>query len=178
MVVSMKTSTPTLLPERPPLPSLAPDAGLIEASDDGGHVLAEITDIADARDRLAGRLVVALAQAQAEDLAVTATRVSLQVWVEQVCRVTAADARRLLGDVEVLASMPAVLGGLRDGRLSWSQVQQVCAAARTVPVAGRGELDGLIVGMLDEYRAYGPDELVGVADRGGSRRGSSRSSGL
>ena len=157
----METSTATTLPERPPLPDVAPDAGAIEVAVGGQPVLARIADLAETRDRLAGQMVVALATAQAEDLAVSATRLSLQVWVEQVCRLPARDAKALLADVDVLRSMPSVLAGLRDGRLSWSQVQQLCKAARTVTVARRDELDAIIDDVLDEYRTYHPDELVG-----------------
>lgn len=161
MTSSMISAPATTLPERPPLPTRAPDAGGVEVAAEAVPVLARIADVADARDRLAGQLAADLAAAMAADTVTTATRLSTQVWLENVCRLTAAEATRLLATVDVLGHLPATLGGLRDGRLSWAQVQQLCAAARAVTVDQRAALDRIVGEALDEYRHYHPDELVG-----------------
>jgi hypothetical protein len=122
--------------------------------------LERIADIADARDRLAAQLVVAVADIDGLHPELFAD-LSPQVWLEQTCRMTSTEARTLLATADTLTHLPTVIAGLRDGRLSWSQTRELAAAARTVPVARRTELDDLIATLLDEYRRL----RAGRADR-------------
>ncbi|HKJ56750.1 MAG TPA: hypothetical protein VJ978_12270, partial [Nitriliruptoraceae bacterium] len=85
---------------------------------------------------------------------------TMQVWLEHVCRIRGADARALLGCVDVLARMPSVLIGLCDRWLSWSQVQAICRAARRAPMARLGELDGLVSSAMLDMATFEPDAVV------------------
>jgi hypothetical protein len=145
------------MPPRPPLPCLPPDVQLAGGPE---ATLARIMDVADARDRLAAQLVVAVADIDGLHPELFAD-LSPQVWLEQVGRMTSQEASTLLATADTLHHLPTVIAGLRDGRLSWSQTRELAAAARTVPVARRAELDALIASLLDDYRGYGPDELTG-----------------
>jgi hypothetical protein len=148
----------TSMPPLPPPPPVAPDPGAIDLPE-GVPVppLAEAAELCEVIDRLQGRLAVLVLSAR-DDASLTGG-LSLQVWLEQVGRVTGQAARRLLGVCDVLRGMPATLGGLQQGWLSWTQTCQLAAAARGVTVAEREALDEHIGGMLDGYRRFHPDEL-------------------
>ena len=82
------------------------------------------------------------------------------MWLQHQVRCTHAEARGVLGAVEVLASMPATLAGLGDRWLSWSQVSAICRAARRVRVGVRGELDRLVADSMVAHRDWEPDAIV------------------
>ncbi len=85
---------------------------------------------------------------------------TLQVWLEHVCRIPGADARALLGVVDVLERLPAVLAGLCERWLSWGQVAAICRAARGVPVARLPELDELVSAAMVDHASFEPDAIV------------------
>ncbi|HKJ55535.1 MAG TPA: hypothetical protein VJ978_06065, partial [Nitriliruptoraceae bacterium] len=85
---------------------------------------------------------------------------TLQVWLEHVGRVPGADARALLGVVDVLRHMPSVLTGLRDRWLSWGQVAAICRAARRLRVDSLGELDDLVSTAMVDMARFEPDAIV------------------
>ena len=89
--------------------------------------------------RLVGLLVAA---SRADDLTEVTGGMSLHVWLQHQVRCTHAEAREVLGTVEVLGSMPATLAGLADRWLSWSQVAAICRAARKVHVGVRADSTG------------------------------------
>ena len=95
--------------------------------------------------RLVGLLVAAR---QADDLAEVTGGMSLHVWLQHQVRCTHAEAREVLGAVEVLASMPATLAGL--------------ARPVAVVVAGVGDLPGRTSGAASAVRGE-LDELVADA---------------
>ena len=123
--------------------------------------LRELAGLLDDRDRAMGRAVRLLVALQDDDaLPERLGGMTLQVWLEHRCRVTAADARALLGAVDVLARMPALVAGCCDRWVSWTQAQAICRAARTVPVGRLSELDGLVGGAMADMSVFEPDVLV------------------
>ena len=123
--------------------------------------LDRVAEIADARDRLMGELVgLLVAVSAAEELAALTGGMSLHVWLQHTARCTHAEAREVLGAVEVLGHMPATLAGLSDRWLSWSQASAIAMAARRVPVGRRGELDDLVASAMVAHRDWEPDALV------------------
>ena len=123
--------------------------------------LERVTEIAETRDRLMGELVRLLVSLTHEDdLAELTGGMSLHVWLQHEVRCTHAEARDVLGAVEILRSMPPTLAGLSDRWLSWSQVAAICRAARKVPVRSQGELDALVAGAMVAHRDWEPDAIV------------------
>jgi hypothetical protein len=123
-----------------------PDVGTDDPS--GGFTsrtaarLAEVTGLAESRDRLMGRLVRLLIDIKgADDLAEVTGGMSLHVWLQHQGRCTHAEARDLLAAADVLVHMPATVAGLADRWLSWPQTIAIAKAARKVPVRLRAELD-------------------------------------
>ena len=82
------------------------------------------------------------------------------MWLQHQVRCTHAEAREVLGAVEMLADMPATLAGLADRWLSWSQVAAICRAARRVRVAERAGLDRLVGGAMVAHRDWESDAIV------------------
>ncbi len=107
--------------------------------------------------QLVGLLVAA---SRADDLAEVTGGMSLHVWLQHHLRCTHAEAREVLGAVEVLADMPATLAGLSDRWLSWSQVAAICRSARKVRVGVRADLDRLVADAMVAHRDWEPDALV------------------
>ena len=85
---------------------------------------------------------------------------SLQVWLEHVGRIPAAEARALLGVVDVLANLPISLTGLCEGWLSWGQVRAIARAARRVPVARLSDLDGRVQEWMADRADVEPDAII------------------
>lgn len=85
---------------------------------------------------------------------------TLQVWLEHVCRIPGADARALMGAIDVLARMPTVIIGLSDRWLSWPQAQAICRAARKAPVTSLAELDQLVGAAMIDMADFEPGALV------------------
>ena len=105
-----------------------------------------------------GQLVRTLVAAgRADDLAEVTGGMSLHVWLQHHLRCTHAEAREVLGAVELLRAMPATLAGLADRWLSWSQTSAICRAARKMPARSRGELDALVAGAMVAHRDWEPD---------------------
>ena len=123
--------------------------------------LGRVTEIAETRDRLMGELVrLLVALVREGDLAEVTGGMSLHVWLQHQGRCTHAEARDVLGAVEMLATMPGTLAGLGDGWLSWSQTSAICRAARKVPVWLRGEVDRRVAGAMVVHRDGEPDAIV------------------
>lgn len=138
-----------------------PLAGLAFADDAVAGRLDEVAGLLDDRDRTMGRAVRLLVALQHDDaLPERLGGMTLQVWLEHHGRMTGADARALLGAVDVLARMPALVGGLCDRWVSWTQVLAICRAARTVPVGRLAELDDLVGGAMADLSVFEPDALV------------------
>jgi hypothetical protein len=137
---------------------------LIPAADVGdrlGGRLHHIENLFADRDRLMGQAARALVEILHDDqLAARLGGMSLQVWLEHVCRIPGSDARALLGAIDSLVHLPAVVTGLCDRWLSWPQVQAIAAAARRVPVARLPELDGLVESAMVDHFSFEPDALV------------------
>ena len=147
-----------------PWPSLAAETAAPYATGVGSRTsgwLDEVVGIAEVRDRQMGRLVgLLVAASAADDLAEVTGGMSLHVWLQHQVRCTHAEARDVLGAVEMLADMPATLAGLGDRWLSWSQVSAICRAARRVRVGMRGELDRLVADAMVAHRDWEPDAIV------------------
>ena len=123
--------------------------------------LHELAGLLDDRDRTMGRAVRLLVALQGEDaLPELLGGMTLQVWLEHHGRVTGAEARALLAAIDVLARMPALVGGLCDRWVSWTQVLAISRAARTVPVGRLAELDDLVGGAMADLAVFEPDALV------------------
>ena len=136
-------------------------SGVAGTSDGLDARLREVAALVEDRDRLMGRVVRLLVDlVHAEGLHARLGGMTLQVWVEHVCRIPGADARALLGAVEVLTRLPSVVVGLCDRWLSWPQVQAICRAARTVPVGRLPELDTLVAEAMVTRADVEPDALV------------------
>lgn len=123
--------------------------------------LREMSDVLDSRDRLMGRAARLLVQVNdADGLHDRLGGMTLQVWLEHVCRLPGADARQLLGVVDVLAHLPSVLTGLCDGWLSWAQVVAISGAARRVRVGLLADLDDLVADAMVRMADVEPDAIV------------------
>ncbi len=85
---------------------------------------------------------------------------SPRVWLQQVGRMTAREARTVLSTAETLRRLPTVTAELADGRLSWSQTVAITKAARRLPAGRLSDLDAFVAGLLDEYADHGPNELI------------------
>jgi hypothetical protein len=126
-----------------------------------GAKLRELAGMVDDRDRLMGRIARRLiALGDADDLHERLGGMTLQVWLEHHCRIPAPDARQLLGAVDVLARMPALLAGLCDGWVSWGQVAGICRAARRVRVSLLAELDDLVATAMVTLADCEPGAIV------------------
>lgn len=126
-----------------------------------GARLAEVAGLLSGRDRTMGRVVALLVDLdRADGLHDRLGGMTLQVWLEHVCRIPGQDARALLGAVDVLGRLPSLVIGLCDGWVSWLQAAAICRAARQVPVGRLADLDTLIsVGMVERADVE-PDALV------------------
>jgi hypothetical protein len=123
--------------------------------------LAEVSGLAEQRDRLMGRWVRLLIDIKgADDLAEVTGGMSLQVWLQHQGRCTHADARDLLAAADVLAHMPATVAGLAGRWLSWPQTLAIARAARKVPVRLRCELDQVVADAMTTHADWEPDALV------------------
>lgn len=80
-------------------------------------------------------------------------------------RMTSGERWMLLAASEVLSVMPVSAGLFADGTLSWSQVRDLVARARRLPVASRRELDGMVAASLDVVDRLDPDQLRWAVDR-------------
>ena len=132
--------------------------------DDRDVLGARLTDLAgmlDERDRAMGRVARLLVAVSADDsLPERLGGMSLQVWLEHVGRIPGAEARALLGVVDVLAHLPITLTGLCDGWLSWGQAQAIAKAARRVRVARLSELDGRVQEWMTDRADVEPDAII------------------
>ena len=111
--------------------------------------LDEVAGIAERRDRQMGRLVgLLVAASRADDLAEVTGGMSLHVWLQHQVRCTHAEARDVLGAVEMLASHARDVGGagrpvavvvadIRD--LPCCPAGAGWAAGRAGPAGGRGD---------------------------------------
>lgn len=150
-------------PEALPGPAVARrDDGVRMTSGDllGGR-LRELAAVLDGRDRmmgLASRLLVQVAHA--DGLHDRLGGMTLQVWLEHVCRLPGPDARALLGAIDVLARLPCVLEALADGWLSWLQVAAISRAARRVRIGLLPDLDDFVGNAMVEMARFEPDAIV------------------
>ena len=138
------------------------DDGVEATSGDplGGR-LRELAAVLDGRDRMMGRAARLLVHvAHAEGLHDRLGGMTLQVWLEHVCRLPGPDARALLGVIDVLARMPSVLEALADGWLSWLQVAAISRAARRVRVGVLPDLDRFVGDAMVELARFEPDAIV------------------
>jgi hypothetical protein len=123
--------------------------------------LAEVTGLAESRDRLMGRLVRLLIDIKgADDLAEVTGGMSLHVWLQHQGRATHAEARDLLAAADVLVHMPATVAGLCDRWLSWPQTIAIARAAKRIPVRLRADLDQLVADAMTTHADWEPDALV------------------
>ena len=145
-----------------PDPISPPDRrGRATGADRTGARLRELAGLVEHRDRTMGRAARLLVALQAaDDLHDRLGGMTLQVWLEHVCRIPGPDARALLGVVDVLERLPSVLIGLCDRWLSWGQVQAICRAARRVRIVSLGELDDLVATAMVDMAGYEPDAIV------------------
>ncbi|HEX9765414.1 MAG TPA: DUF222 domain-containing protein, partial [Nitriliruptorales bacterium] len=126
-----------------------------------GGRLGELEGLLADRDRAMGEAVRLLIDLEHdEELPARLGGMSLQVWLEHVCRIRGADARALLGAIDVLVHLPAVVTGLCERWLSWSQLQAIARAARRVPVGRLAELDGLVAGAMIGHADVEPDAII------------------
>ncbi len=126
-----------------------------------GGRLRELASLIEDRDRTMGRVAALLIDVQhADGLHGRLGGMTLQVWLEHTCRIRGADARALLGAIDVLARMPSLVIGLCDRWLSWSQVQAICRAGRNAPVARLAELDELVSAAMIDMATFEPDAIV------------------
>ncbi len=147
----------TQLPARSGL-SVGVQAGV---GDPVGARLREVAGLVAGRDRMMGRVAVLLVDLRhAEGIHDRLGGMTLQVWLEHVCRIPGADARALLGAIDVLERMPSMRVGLCDGWLSWLQVAAICRAARGVAVGRLGELDDLVASAMVDMASFEPDAIV------------------
>lgn len=117
--------------------------------------------LVEGRNRMMGRVAALLVDLRhADGIHDRLGGMTLQVWLEHVCRIPGADARGLLGAIDVLERMPSMLVGLCDGWLSWLQVAAMCRAARRVPVARLEELDDLVSAAMVDMATFEPDAIV------------------
>lgn len=138
----------------------APPAPAHPADALGGH-LAELAWLAADRDQTMARMVRLLVAVSDDDgLPDRLAGMSLQVWLEHVARLRGADARALLGAVDVLVHLPRVVAGLGDRWLSWSQVDGIARAGRGVPVARLADLDDLVATAMVDLADVEPDAIV------------------
>lgn len=136
--------------------------GIDAATDDpvGAH-LHELAGVLDDRDRMMGRAARLLARLHCADgLHDRLGGMTMQVWLEHVCRLRGTDARALLGAVDVLARMPSTLEGLCAGWLSFSQVEAICRAGRRLRVNQLRELDELVAAAMVRMAEFEPDAIV------------------
>jgi hypothetical protein len=148
----------------------AADSPGVALRDDGVHAssgdplggrLRELAAVLDGRDRMMGRAARLLVQVtHADGLHDRLGGMTLQVWLEHVCRLPGTDARALLGVVDVLARMPTVLDALADGWLSWRQVAAIGRAARRVRVGKLADLDRFVGDAMVELGGFEPDAVV------------------
>lgn len=144
-----------------PLADPGPGAHESRDRDRTGARLREVAGLVGHRDRMMGRIARCLVDLQrARDLHERLGGMTLQVWLQHVGRLPGADARRLLGAVDVLARMPGMLTGLCDGWLSWAQVAGICRAARRVRVGLLGDLDELVAAAMVRMAEFEPDAIV------------------
>jgi hypothetical protein len=142
-------------------PTVPDGHGPAHHADHLGAHLREVAGLVEDRDRLMGRVVRLLVGiVHAEGLHARLGGMTLQVWVEHVCRIPGPDARALLGAVDVLTRLPSVVVGLCDRWLSWPQVQAISRAARSVPVGRLPELDTLVAQAMVTRADVEPDALV------------------
>lgn len=126
----------------------------------GAPVLGELADTLDAVDRLTGRVVALVARASKAGAAERDAGVTLDLWLSQVGRAVKRERHALLQAADTLGFMPRTAQALAEGRLSWSQVEAVVAAARRLSAARKEQLDSWIADRTDEFTRYEPDELV------------------
>jgi hypothetical protein len=84
----------------------------------------------------------------------------VDLWLSQIARQTRVDRNLLLLAVEVLRDMPALGQALAEGRVAWSQVVRIVYEVKPLRRMQRHELDRQLADVLDEHRAYAPDDLV------------------
>jgi len=77
-----------------------------------------------------------------------------------VARRTGWDAREIAAAAEALRAMPATLGALEAGDLSWSQVRAVCRATRELRAAERQAVDALVGSRVAALVRAEPERIV------------------
>jgi hypothetical protein len=122
--------------------------------------LRELDDVLSTVGSLMGRAVGLLDRIVANGAAEKIAGLPVDLWLSQIARQTRVDRNLLLLAVEVLRDMPGLGQALSEGRVAWSQVVRIVYEVRPLRRVQRQELDRLLVDVLDEHRAYAPDDLV------------------
>ncbi len=126
-----------------------------------GGRLREMAELFGGRDRMMGRAAMLLVEVRdADGIHDRLGGMTLQVWLEHVCRIPGTDARALLRAADVLERMPSLLVGLCDGWVSWLQVAAICRAARRIAVSRLTELDDLVSAAMIDMGSFEPDAIV------------------
>jgi hypothetical protein len=128
--------------------------------DRGVARLTELAGVLGTMSELAGRAVTLLSEIVRDGLAEKIAGLPVDLWLSQIARQTRTDRNLLLLAVETLRDMPALAQALAEGRVAWSQVVRIVYDTKPLRRAQRGELDRLLADVLDEHRAYAPDDLV------------------
>jgi len=79
-------------------------------------------------------------------------------------RVTAWDASALKQAADTLQHMPSLTDALQDGYVSWSQVRAIVSALRSVPVAERARIDGIVGEQAKRLAEADPERLVELVE--------------
>jgi hypothetical protein len=128
--------------------------------DRGVARLTELVGVLDTMSGLAGRAVALLSEVMRDGLAEKIAGLPVDLWLSQIARQTRTDRNLLLLAVETLRDMPTLAQALAEGRVAWSQVVRIVYEVRPLRRVQRQDLDRLLADVLDEHRAYAPDDLV------------------
>jgi hypothetical protein len=132
----------------------------VGSEDVAAAALRELDDLLATTSTIMGRVVTLVDRVVATGAAEQIAGLPVDLWLSQVARQTRTDRNLLLLAVETLRDMPALGQALAEGRVAWSQVVRIVYETKPLRRAQRQQLDALAADVLDEHRAYAPDDLV------------------
>jgi hypothetical protein len=145
----------------PPAAALAPPPlEVVVGVDRGVARLTELAGLLGDVDTIMSRVVTVLCEVVRDGLAEKIAGLPVDLWLSQIARQTRVDRNLLLLAVEVLRDMPALGQALAEGRVAWSQVVRIVYEVKPLRRMQRQDLDRQLADVLDEHRAYAPDDLV------------------
>jgi hypothetical protein len=153
----------------PPAATLTPPPEVAVGVDRGVAQLTELAGLLGDVDTIMSRVMTVLCEVVRDGLAEKIAGLPVDLWLSQIARQTRVDRNLLLLAVEVLRDMPALAQALADGRVAWSQVVRIVYETKPLRRVQRQDLDRLLADVLDEHRAYAPDDLVIAVQEHGSR---------